>query len=83
MVLYNPYLTRYFKTHINIEISSSVQAIKCNDKSIYKSSDYAIMQIDIEKDKIAQYLQGQYIEPTTAMLQIFAFLIYEKFTLIK
>ena len=43
VILYNPYLTRYFGAYINIEICSSVQAIKYIHKSIYKSFDCAII----------------------------------------
>ena len=32
----------------------------------------------MEKDKIAQYLQGRYIRPIEAMWKIFEFLTYEK-----
>lgn len=39
IVPYNPYLTRHFKAHINVEVCSSVQAIKYIHKYIYKSSD--------------------------------------------
>lgn len=57
VVPYNPYLTRHFKAHINIEVCSSAQAIKYIYKYIYKGSDCTTIQIDIENDKIAQYLQ--------------------------
>lgn len=53
IVLYNLYLTRYCKAHINVEIFSSVQAIKYIDKYIEKSSHCAIIQVNIEKNKIA------------------------------
>ena len=53
VVPYNPYLTRYFKAHINVEVCSSVQAIKYIYKYIYKGSDCATIQVDIENDKIA------------------------------
>ena len=45
--------------------------------------DYATIQIDIEKDKVAQYFQKRYIRPIEAIWQIFEFLIYEKFSPIK
>ena len=80
---YNPYLIRHFKANINIEIYSSVQAIKYIHKYIYKGSDRATIQVDIEKDEFAQYLQERYIGPTEAMWQIFEFSIYEEFPLVK
>lgn len=56
VVPYNPYLTRHFKAHINVEVCSSVQAIKYIHKYIYKGSYRATIQVDIEKDEVAQYL---------------------------
>ena len=83
VVPYNPYLTRHFKANINIEICSSVQAIKYIHKYIYKGSDCATIQVDIKKDKVAQYLQRRYIEPTEAMWQIFEFSTYKEFPLVE
>lgn len=40
VVPYNPYLTRHFGAYINIEVCSSVQAIKYIDKYIYKGCDH-------------------------------------------
>ncbi len=56
VVPYNLYLIHHFKTHINVEICSSVQAIQYIYKYIYKNSDRATIQVDIEKDEVAQYL---------------------------
>ena len=78
VVPYNPYLTRHFGAHINVEVCSSVQAIKYIHKFIYKGSDRAIIQVDLEKDEVAQYLQGRYIEPIEAMWRIFEFSTHEE-----
>ena len=56
VIFYNLYLTRHFKAHINVEICSFVQAIKYIYKYIYKGSDRVTIQVDIEKDEVAQYL---------------------------
>ena len=82
VVPYNPYLIHHFKAHINVEICSFIQVIKYIYKYFYKSSDHANIQVDIEKDEVAQYVQGRYIGPTEAMWQIFEFSIYEKSPLI-
>ena len=79
VVPYNPYLTRHFKAHINVEICSSVQAIKYIHKYIYKGSNRATIQVDIEKDEVAQYFQGRYIGPKEAMWRIFEFSTHEEF----
>ena len=67
VISYNPYLTRHFKVHINIEICSSVQAIKYIYKYIYKGLDCATIQVDIKKDKSIQYLQERFIGPIEAI----------------
>ena len=67
VVPYNLYLTRHFSAHINVEVCSSVQAIKYIHKYIYKGSDRATIQVDLEKDEVAQYLQGRYIGSTGAI----------------
>ena len=79
VVPYNLYLTRYFKAHINVEVCSSVQAIKYIHIYFYKVSDCATIQVDIEKNEVAQYLQGRYIGPTEAMWRTFEFSINDKF----
>ena len=78
VVPYNPFLTRHFGAHINVEVCSSVQAIKYIHKYIYKGSDRATIQVDLEKDEVAQYLQGRYIGPTEAMWRIFEFSTHEE-----
>ena len=78
VVPYNLYLTRHFGAHINVEVCSSVQAIKYIHKYIYKGSDRATIQVDLEKDEVAQYLQGRYIGPTEAMWRIFEFSTHEE-----
>ncbi|PWW78427.1 hypothetical protein C7212DRAFT_144238, partial [Tuber magnatum] len=41
IVLYNPYLSKWFNCHINTEVCSSIQAIKYIYKYIYKGPDMA------------------------------------------
>ena len=72
-VPYNPFLSCYFKAHINVEVCSSVQAIKYIHKYIYKGSDCATVALDISQDEVAQYFKGQYIGPTEAVWRLFEF----------
>ena len=55
-----------------------MKAIKYIHKYIYKSFDCTTIQVDLEKDKVAQYFQEKYIGPAEAMWRIFEFLTYEK-----
>lgn len=79
VVPYNPYLTRHFGAHINVEVCSSVQAIKYIHKYIYKDSNCTTIQLDLDKDEVVQYLQGRYIGPTEAMWRIFEFLMHKEY----
>jgi hypothetical protein len=41
VVPYNPYLSLLFNCHINVEVCTSVAAVKYLYKYVYKSLDYA------------------------------------------
>lgn len=57
VVLYNPYLSRHFEAYINVKVCISVQAIKYIRKYIYKGSECVAIQVNLDKDEVAQYLQ--------------------------
>jgi hypothetical protein len=61
-VLYNLYLIRRYKAHINVKICTTVQAIKYIYKYVYKGRDKAILEI-IDTDKIKRYMTYRYINP--------------------
>ena len=56
----NPYLIRQYKTYINVEICTTVQAIKYIYKYVYKRRDKAILEI-ANTDKIKRYVTYRYI----------------------
>jgi hypothetical protein len=45
VVPYNPYLSRKFNCHMNVEIPSSIAAVKYLYKYIYKGPDQACMAV--------------------------------------
>ncbi len=49
---------------MNVEVFTTVKAIKCIHKYIYRGSDQTTVQIDRFQDEIAQHLNGRYIRPT-------------------
>lgn len=53
VVPYNPYLTCHFGAYINIEVYSSVQAIKYIHQNIYKGSDHLSRFEEIQSDLIS------------------------------
>jgi hypothetical protein len=47
VVPYNPYLTRRYKAHINVEICSSIKAIKYLYKYVYKGKDRSFHRVSV------------------------------------
>ena len=78
IVPYNPYLSKKFKAHINVECCQSVKAIKYINKYVYKGADRTTMRISDTNDEIEPYLQCRYIGPTEAFGRIFEYKIHEE-----
>jgi len=73
VVPYNPYLTRKYSAHINVEICGSVQAIKYIHKYVYKGGDRTTMELKNNPDEITRHLNGRYISPNQAAWNLFEF----------
>ena len=84
VVPYNPYLLLKFNAHINVEICSTVSAVKYLYKYVYKGHDRAIIEFkaggeNVETaeaksvNEISQYLEGRYVSATEACYRIFAY----------
>ena len=83
VVPYNPYLLKYFRTHINVELCNTVQSIKYIYKYIYKGSDGENVRVidnenRINHDEISSYLNSRYIGPTEAAYRIFKYPMTER-----
>jgi hypothetical protein len=63
IVPYNPYLIRRYKAHINVEICTTVQAIKYIHKYVYKRRNKATLEI-ADTDEIKRYMTCRYIGPS-------------------
>jgi hypothetical protein len=79
IVPYNPYLFQKFRSHINIKVCISIQAIKYIYKYIYKGTDRITVAISGTNDEITQYLQARYIGPIEAFWYLFEYPIYQEF----
>ena len=79
VVPYNPYLLQKFRSHINIEICVSVQAIKYIHKYVYKGTDRTTITVSGTDNKITQYLQARYIGPIEAFWRLFEYPIHQEF----
>ncbi|XP_024315925.1 uncharacterized protein LOC100821537 isoform X4 [Brachypodium distachyon] len=78
VVPYNPYLLRMFNCHINVEVCSSIKAVKYLFKYIYKGHDRALMSLDEPDsngniDEIKQYRDARWVTPPEALWRIYSF----------
>jgi hypothetical protein len=72
VVPYNPYLSAKYHCHINVEVCTSVKAVKYIHKYVYKGHDRATLTVN-KNDEVAQYLDARYISAVEACWQIFEF----------
>ena len=73
---YNPYLTKKYNAHINVEVCSSVKAIKYLFKYVYKGYDCANIEFKenttgtLQWDEITAFLDARYVSAPEAMWRI-------------
>ena len=82
VVPHNPYLTGKYDCHINVEIASSISAVKYLFKYVYKGSDrssFVLHTADQEINEIQHYLDGRYISPVEACYRLFGYDLTEHF----
>ncbi|KAG7952067.1 hypothetical protein I3843_12G040700 [Carya illinoinensis] len=82
VVPYNPYLLAMFDCHINVEICSTIKAVKYLYKYVYKGHDRVAFNLVSEQtnqqiDEIQQFQSAQWIAPPEAMWRIYGFIINE------
>ncbi len=77
IVLYNPFLTRFLKTHINVEVCTTVKTVKYIHKYIYKKHDKITLQIH-KINEITRYMTCRYISPSQTIQSILEFPIYKE-----
>ncbi|XP_071926043.1 uncharacterized protein [Coffea arabica] len=78
VVQYNPYLLAKFDCHLNVEICSTIKAVKYIYKYIYKGHDRTNFCVvnnksDSEIDEIKQYVSARWVSPSKAAWRIFRF----------
>ena len=79
VVPYNPYLLLKFNAHINVEICTTVLAVKYLYKYVYKGHDRAIVKIHSEQDtdksgeEIYNFQEARFISACEACYRIFSF----------
>ena len=68
---YNPYLLLKFQCHINVEVCTSIKAIKYIYKYTYKGPDRDCMEV--VRDEIAEYIDARYLSAPEACWRLFGF----------
>ncbi len=93
MVPYNPYLSLFFNCHINVEVCTSVAAVKYLYKYVYKGHDRA--QVDVGPvdaaapdgaassqprmwDEIKIYQDGRYVSASEASHHLYGFDLHKE-----
>lgn len=77
IVPHSPFLLKAFKTHINVEVCSSIKSIKYVCKYVTKGSDMAV--VGIERDEISKYQMGRFVNCNEAFWRLFSFEIHERY----
>ena len=67
VVPYNPYLSKKYNCHLNVEFCGSIRAVKYLYKYTYKGHDRASVEIG-PADEIKQFLDTRYVWPSGSML---------------
>ncbi|GMF41135.1 unnamed protein product [Phytophthora fragariaefolia] len=87
VVPYNPYLCQKYDCHINMGGCTTIGAIKCLYKYVYKGSDRAVLTIEAVRDpseprsepnEILRFLNARYISPVEASMRILTYEIQGK-----
>nr|XP_047142898.1 uncharacterized protein LOC100213206 [Hydra vulgaris] len=75
VVPYNPWLSKKYQAHINVEACMSVKAVKYLYKYIYKGHDCANVLINeqVNHDEIDTFLDCRYVSAPEALWRIFEY----------
>lgn len=74
---YNPYLLIKYNCHLNVEIVSSIEAVKYLYKYLYKGPDRAAVRAEHDHDQIEQYKDMRYFGASEACWRLFQFDLYD------
>lgn len=81
VVPYNPTLLRMYDCHINVEVCSSIKAVKYIYKYIHKGHDRAsVTVIDVDGgqsiNEIENFRDARWVSPQEALWRIYSFGLY-------
>ena len=82
VVPYNPWLSKKFNAHINLEACMTVKSVKYLFKYIYKGHDCAHVEIQetnqLNHDAITTYLDARYVSATEAFWRLSEYKMHEQ-----
>ncbi len=81
VVPYNPFLSLYFNCHLNVEVCSSISAVKYLFKYVYKGPDRAMVAVadpNQPVDEINSYQDVRYICASEAFWRIYGLGLHEE-----
>ncbi|XP_021770506.1 uncharacterized protein LOC110734673 [Chenopodium quinoa] len=81
VIPYNPYLSLLFDCHLNVEVCSTIQAVKYLYEYVYKGHDRVSFNVAGEGnegvDEIENFQAGRWVSPCEAAWRIFGFDLFE------
>ncbi|XP_074293671.1 uncharacterized protein LOC141620792 [Silene latifolia] len=82
VIPYNPFLLSLFDCHLNVEVCSTIQAVKYLYKYVYKGHDRISFNVikgadPKPVDEIEQYQSGRWVSPCEAMWRLYGFELFE------
>lgn len=77
IVPYSPFLSAKYNCHINVEVCSSVKAVKYIHKYVYKGHDRATLSISLH-DEVQGHLDSRYISASEAAFHLLGFPLHEE-----
>ncbi|KAL5581039.1 hypothetical protein UlMin_013481 [Ulmus minor] len=85
VVPYNPYLLAKFDCHINVEVCSTIKAVKYLYKYVYKGHDRISFSVNpnddgvVDIDEIQRFQSSRWISAPEAIWRIYGFSLYETY----
>ncbi|XP_074314232.1 uncharacterized protein LOC141649440 [Silene latifolia] len=85
VVPYNPYLLAMFDCHLNVEVCSTINAVKYLYKYVYKGHDRILFNVTNSNasmlvDEIEKYQSGRWVSPPEAAWRIFGFKLFDTYS---
>ena len=78
IVPYNPYLLLRYDCHLNVEVCTSIKAVKYLYKYIHKGPDRANLDVTDPADEITMHLDARYVAAPEATWRILRFPMHDK-----